>query len=80
MTEPTDELVLRAIAEKSGQLDWYRLDRKLSLQGCVLGGELIEVIQRLQGRGFIALEPSDTPSMPKYVLTEMGWEHLARRR
>lgn len=79
MTEATDELVLRAIAEKDGQLDWYRLDRKLSLQGIVLGGELRGVIQRLQSRGFIAFAPSDIPSMPRYMTTEVGRAHLARR-
>ena len=65
--------VLRMISLHDAEWSWYQLDRALSINGIILGANLMSVLKEMERKDLLLLIPTADPAYPVYKLTDKAW-------
>jgi len=72
MNDDIENAILKLLAKEDVRWTWYRLERALSQLGLGQGVNIAKLTSELEKRGFLEVLAGDNPSMPVYVLTDLG--------
>ncbi|WP_353614426.1 MarR family transcriptional regulator [Mangrovibacter phragmitis] len=72
----TELNVLKVMSEKDTDWNWMVLDRMLAVNQISGFGNVANIVLSLVKQGFVSVVPGDTPSKPRYRVSEQGRNYL----
>jgi hypothetical protein len=72
----TELNVLKVMSEKDTDWNWMVLDRMLAVNQIPGFGNVANIVLSLVKQGLVSVVPGDTPSKPRYRVSEQGRQYL----